>query len=74
MENFISTHGESGDLFGKLPVPRSVPTAKTRLAPELTVARVLCRQLRRKQTPRDKQRIAHLICLNLMSMLRKQRS
>jgi hypothetical protein len=31
---------------------------------------VLCRQLRHKQARPDKKRIAHLICLNLLSMLR----
>ena len=70
MENFISATGKSGDLFGKMPFPRSGPIIKRRLPPELTVARVLCRQLQRKQAPREKQRIAHLICLNLLSMLR----
>jgi hypothetical protein len=44
---------------------------RRRLAPELTRARVLCRQLRNKQARPDKQRIAHLICLNLLSMLRQ---
>ena len=70
MKNSISATGKSGDLFGKLPISRSNPMVKRRLPPELTAARVLCRQLRRKQAPRDKQRIAHLICLNLLSMLR----
>lgn len=57
-------------MFGKLPYARNAPLLKRRLPPELTAARVLCRQLRRQQTPREKQRIAHLICLNLLSMLR----
>lgn len=43
---------------------------KRKLPPEWVAARVLCRQLRRKQAPREKQRIAHLICLNLLSLLR----
>jgi hypothetical protein len=73
MENFISTPGTSGDLFGKSPIPRSALRIKAEFPPELTAARVLCRQLRRKQTSRDKKRIAHLICLNLLSMLRRQR-
>ena len=72
MENVTSsTTGKSGDLFGKTPIPRSSPMIKRRLPPELTAARVLCRQLRRKQAPWEKQRIAHLICLNLLSMLRR---
>jgi hypothetical protein len=36
---------------------------------ELAHARALCVQLRRRQPLPDKQRIAHLICLNLISML-----
>lgn len=70
MENVIATTGESGDLFGTMPFHRGGPTFRRKLPPELTAARVLCRQLRRKQAPREKQRIAHLICLNLLSMLR----
>ena len=70
MENFTSTTGESGDLFGKIPIPRGRPAAKGRLPPELIAARALCHQLRRTWAPQDKQRIAHLICLNLLSMLR----
>jgi hypothetical protein len=70
MENVISTPEKSGDLFEKLPHRRSVPMVKAKLPPELITARVLCRQLRRKLAPREKQRIAHLICLNLLSMLR----
>jgi hypothetical protein len=69
MENFISTTEKSGDLFGNMPYRRHGPVVKP-APPELITARVLCRQLRRKQAPRDKQRIAHLICLNLLSMLR----
>lgn len=41
-----------------------------RSAPQLTTARVLCRQLRHKQVRVDKMRITHLICLNLLWMLR----
>jgi hypothetical protein len=70
MRNLISTAEKSGDLFGKMPIPWDGSVVKRRLPPELTAARALCRQLRRKQAPRDKQRIAHLICLNLVSILR----
>jgi hypothetical protein len=70
MENFISTTEESGDLFAKIPIRRGGPVVKDRVPPGLTAARALCRQLQRKRAPRDKQRIAHLICLNLLSMLR----
>ena len=72
MENFISTPGTSGDLFDKRLLRQDDPVAKPTTPPELAAARVLCRQLRRKHTPHDKQRIAHLICLNLLSMLRHQ--
>lgn len=72
MTDVISTAGSSGDLFGKLSVARNAPIARRRLPPELTAARVLCRQLRRKEATREKQRIAHLICLNLLSMLRQR--
>ena len=70
MRNLMSTAGESGDLFGKMPILRAAPTVSRRLPPELTAARALCRQLRGKRAPRDKQRIAHIICLNLLSMLK----
>lgn len=60
---------ESGDLFaGKLVAKRSA-AAKRRLAPELTAARVLCHQLRRKRALPEKKRIVHLICLNLLAVL-----
>lgn len=70
MDNLLGTTGTTGDLFGKMAYPRRDPAIKAKIPPELTTARVLCRQLRRQQAPRDKKRIAHLICLNLLSMLR----
>lgn len=70
MANFISTTGKSGDLFGEVLVRGRDPVIKRKLAPELMTARVLCRQLRHKQAPPDKKRIVHLICLNLLTMLR----
>lgn len=69
MVNFICATGESGDLFGETPIPGPDPVIKRRPAPALTTARVLCRQLRHKRARPDKKRIAHLICLNLLSML-----
>lgn len=71
MASVISTAGQSGDLFGKNPFTRCAPLTRRRLPAELTTARMLCRQLRRKEAPREKQRIAHLICLNLLAMLRR---
>lgn len=72
MVNVTSTLGESSDLFGKMPSARSAQMARRRLPSELTTARVLCRQFRRKQAPHEKKRIAHLICLNLLSMLKRE--
>jgi len=71
MENFTSTTEESGDLFGRMPIRQGAPVIKGSLPPEMIAARALCRQLRHTRAPRDKQRIAHLICLNLLSMLRR---
>jgi hypothetical protein len=59
-------------LFEGKPVPRRSPLARPRLAPELSAARVLCHQLRRKQAPPEKKRIAHLICLNLQAILKRR--
>jgi len=70
MANCIGVTGESGDLFGEMPIPRRNAVTKRGFAPALKTARVLCRQLRRRQPRPEKQRIAHLICLNLLSMLR----
>jgi len=71
MVNFICASGESGDLFDETPILGRDRVIKRRLGPALTTARVLCRQLRRKQARPEKKRIAHLICLNLLSMLRR---
>ena len=70
VKNSTITAEQSGDLFGKLPVPRGGPVVKAPPSPELTAARALCHQIRLKRAPSDKQRIAHLICLNLLSMLK----
>jgi hypothetical protein len=70
MANCMGATGESGDLFGEAPIPRRDVVAKRSFTPALTTARLLCRQLRHKRARSDKQRIAHLICLNLLSMLK----
>jgi hypothetical protein len=70
MANCIGVTGESGDLFGATPLPRRDAANKRNSAPGIKTARVLCRQLRHKQPRPEKQRIAHLICLHLLSMLR----
>ena len=62
------------DLFADaLPVRARAPMSRRPPPRELAVARALSRQLRRKRARRDKQRIAHLICLNLISMLEHKR-
>ena len=71
MANCIGVTGESGDLFGEQPIPRRDAAHGHNFAPEIKTARVLCRQLRHKQPRPEKQRIAHLICLSLLSMLRR---
>jgi phenylpyruvate tautomerase PptA (4-oxalocrotonate tautomerase family) len=63
--------GESDDLFAGKSITRRSPAAKRRLAPELTAARVLCNQLRRKRASAEKKRIAHLICMNLLAILNR---
>jgi hypothetical protein len=67
----MSPHPESGDLFAPAPLPRRAAAARRSLAPELAAARVLCHQLRRKRARPEKQRIAHLICLNLVAALNR---
>ncbi len=62
---------ESGDLFAAKPIPRRSPALRRSLAPELTAARVLCHQLRRKRALPEKKRIVHLICLNLLAVLNR---
>jgi hypothetical protein len=70
MANFVGLTGESGDLFGDASIPGRERLNEPGFAPELKAARKLCRQLRHKAARPDKMRIAHLICLNLRSMLR----
>ena len=67
-----TTETPARDLFGPAPSRRSSPANRRLLASELVAARALCRQLRTTQSRPDKQRIAHLICLNLVSMLKRR--
>jgi hypothetical protein len=62
--------GESQDLFSSRPAP-AVRGKKIRTAPELAAARVLCNQLKRKRASTEKKRIIHLICLNLVTVLKR---
>ena len=59
------------DLFGSAPCSLGKPLVQRRQPLELKVAGALCRQIHHKPARRDKQRIAHLICLNLVSMLQQ---
>jgi hypothetical protein len=63
--------GPSQDLFSSRPAP-AVRSRKRRPAPELAAARVLCNQLKRKRVSADKKRIIHLICLNLVAILKRR--
>jgi len=60
------------DLFGNSPGQRTRAAGHRRQPLELKVAGALCRQLRRKAARHEKQRIAHLICLNLVSLLKSR--
>jgi hypothetical protein len=66
------TEALSRDLFGDSPrrLPRT-PAAVRQEPAELRAARALAAQIRHKRTRRDKQQVAHLICLNLISMLKQ---
>lgn len=68
----MSSAGESGSLFAGESLFSRSPAARRRLTPELTAARVLCNQLRRKRASADKKRIVHLICLNLLAVLKRR--
>ena len=63
--------GSSQDLFSARPAP-AVRARKHRPAPELAAARVLCNQLKRKRISAEKKRIIHLICLNLVAILKRR--
>jgi hypothetical protein len=60
------------DLLTGVPFRHDRAQPDRRLQPELMAARALCRQLRREKARPEKQRIAHLICLNLVTMLKRR--
>ena len=64
----------SFDLFDNPPGARAAHGSHRRQPLELKVAGALCRQMRRQSARREKQRIAHLICLNLVSLLKAGRA
>lgn len=60
------------DLFGESPVRLSRnPISLPKEPPELKAAKALAAQLRHKRSRHDKQQVAHLICMNLISMLKQ---
>lgn len=63
--------GQSHDLFQARPAVATRPR-RAKPAPELAAARVLCRQLPRKRVSAEKKRIIHLICLNLVAILKRR--
>lgn len=71
MANVRGAGDGTRDMFGDTRIPGPDRPTRGRTAPELTRARVLCRRLRRQPARTDKMRTAHLICLNLLSMLRQ---
>jgi hypothetical protein len=66
-----SFESETGDLFPGA-AAATARTRRTKPAPELAAARVLCRQLPRKRVSAEKKRIIHLICLNLVAILKRR--
>jgi len=66
-----SASGSHQDLFSHRTAP-AARARKTRAAPELAAARVLSRQLSRKRVSAEKKRIIHLICLNLVALLKRR--
>ena len=77
MDNRKRTSARIVDLFGEPPVdpPRKVlpspdPIVLPAEPPELRAARALSAEMRNKRTRRAKKQVAHLICLNLITMLK----
>ena len=66
-----TSSAQSHDLFSSRPAP-AVRSRKRKPAPELAAARVLCNQLKRKRISAEKRRIIHLICLNLVAILKRR--
>jgi hypothetical protein len=64
-------HAQPRDLFSVRPAAAGRPR-RTKPAPELAAARVLSRQLPRKRVSAEKKRIIHLICLNLVALLKRR--
>jgi len=67
----LKASGESGSLFSGKPA-RSRAALRRKAAPELVAARMLCNQLKRKRVSAEKKRLVHLICLNLLTILKRR--
>lgn len=71
----LPARGETGSLFESMresvrEAQHASAPQRRRSVPELIAARVLCHQLKRKRVSAEKKRLVHLICLNLLSILR----
>ncbi len=62
--------GAGASLFAA--TPPAAQAKRRKLAPELLAARVLCNQLKRKRATAEKKRLVHLICLNLVTVLKRR--
>jgi hypothetical protein len=71
MKSFDSGNEATPDLFPRAPM-QALKAKRGRAAPELAAARVLCNQLKRKRVSAEKKRIIHLICLNLLAILKRR--
>ena len=72
MDRRGGTTEKSRDLFGDAPVRLARnPIVLAQDPPELKAAKALSAQMRRQSTRREKKEVAHMICLNLISMLRQ---
>jgi hypothetical protein len=73
----LPARGETGSLFESMresvreAAQHASAPQRRRSVPELIAARVLCHQLKRKRVSAEKRRLVHLICLNLLSILRR---
>ncbi len=75
MDDRKRTDHQAGDLFGDRPIRLRGDTPPNPIAlpaepAELKAARALSAQMRQKRSRRDKKQVAHLICLNLITMLK----
>jgi hypothetical protein len=68
----VEAAGQSGSLFSGKPVRSRSAALRRKAAPELLAARVLCNQLKRKRVSAEKKRLVHLICLNLLAILKRR--